>query len=361
MKLLAHNDGEMLRGSERQLMLLAKELKACGHDIVVSSRAGAPLQQQLAAHDIAVTPIRPRGDLDFLAAWAFRGLVRQQKPDAVLLTSWKRVLIGSWAARRAGAGRVIVRLGAMRAWPTKKRAAWRLRQAFEHFVDALVVNSTEVADGWLESAPWFPHERLHVIFNAVEPVEGKKQRLRTELKLSPENRVIAFVGMIEQRKGVDLLLRALTRLPDDVHGVFAGTGPDASSLRAFATVLGLDGRVHWLGQRTDVPDVLADSDAFALPSRHDSMANSMLEAMSAGLPVVATAGTGVSDALAPRDGRREAGWIVPSEDWGALASCLSEALNRAAAQPRAEEARWRAVHWFSPDRMAEQYERVLFR
>src|SRR5688572_27350753 len=350
MKLLAHNDGRELRGNERQLLLLANELKTRGHDVLVSSRLEAPLQAELGKSGVMTTPIRPRGDLDGLAAWAFRGLVRREQPDAVLLTSWKRVLTAAWAARRANAKRVIVRLGIVRAWPARKRPAWRLRQAFENFVDVLVVNSSDVAATWMETAPWFPPERLRVILNAVAPAVGAAARIRSELQLDSSVRLVASVGTLEQRKGIDLLLRALARLPD-VHGVFAGNGPDASSLRALASVIGLDGRVHWLGQRSDVPDVLADSNAFVIASRQDSIANAMLEAMSVGLPVVATEGNGVGDALAAKNGRGEAGWIVHSEDPVAIASGLENALSNEAKR-RGEEARWRAEHWFSIERMA---------
>ena len=359
MKLLAHNDGRELRGNERQLLLLAKELKDRGHDVLVSSRQEAPLRVELVKAGLATTPIRPRGDLDFLAAWAFRGLIRRERPDAVLLTSWKRVLTGSWAARRAEARRVVVRLGIVRAWPTKPRPAWRLRQAFENYVDTLVVNSTDVADRWFETAPWFSRERVRVILNAVAPVAGTPGKIRSELQLNSSVPLIASVGSLEQRKGTDLVLRALARLPD-VHIAFAGNGPDASSLRALGSVLGLDGRVHWLGQRSDVPDLLTDSNAFVIASRQDSIANAMLEAMSVGLPVVATEGNGVADALAAKNGRSEAGWIVQSEDPVAIASGLENALG-SQAKSRGEEARWRAEHWFSIERMANEYEQVLFR
>jgi glycosyltransferase involved in cell wall biosynthesis len=359
-KLLAHNDGEEMRGNERQLLLLAGELRSRGHEVVVSARPDAPLQRELVARQVAVTPIRPRGDLDVLAALKFRALIRRHRPDAVLLTSWKRVLIGSWAARRARAKRVVVRLGIVRSWPSRKRAAWELRRAFEKYVDLLVVNSSDVASTWLRTAPWFPEEKLRVIRNAVQPLPGTPGRLRQQLQLPAEVAIIASVGTLEQRKGIDLLLRALTRLPANVHAVFAGNGPDASSLRALAEELGLAARVHWLGQRGDVPDILADSNAFVLPSRQDSIANSMLEAMAAGLPVVATEGNGVGDALGARDGRAPAGWIVAAENPAAIAGGLEQAVGPDAAE-RAREARWRAEHWFSTARMADEYEQVLFR
>lgn len=357
MKLVAHNDGHELRGNERQLLLIATGLRDRGHDVVVSCRAEAALQQELQARSIRTTPIRPRGDLDLLASWAFRGWLRAEQADAVLLTSWKRVLSGAWAAHRAGVRRVVVRLGIVRAAPAQGRRAWRLRRAFENYVDTLVVNSSDVAQAWLSSAPWFPPERLQVILNAVQPVAGKAARVRDGLALPDGAKLVASVGALESRKGVDLTLRALTQLPTHVHLLVAGTGPERDMLESMARSLGVAERTHWLGFRRDVPDLLAASDAFVLPSRQDSLANSLLEAMAAGVPVVATAGTGVADALAPRDGRPRAGWIVAPEDDAALAAALSEALSGSAAER--SEASFRASEWFAVDRMVEQYERVL--
>ena len=357
-KLVAHNDGVELRGNERQLLLIANGLKERGHDVVVSARARAPLEQALQAHSIPTTPIRPRGDLDFLAALAFRGWLREQKPDAVLLTSWKRVLTAGWSAHKAGVQRIVVRLGIVREAPHRGRAAWRLRTAFESFIDSLVVNSNDVAEAWLNSAPWFPRERLHVIHNAVQPVAGTRDTIRNDLGANAETKLVTYVGALEMRKGIDIILHALARLPAHVQFVAAGSGPEAETFKVMAKSLRVADRVHWLGPRKDVPDVLAASDAFVLASRQDSLANALLEAMSAGLPVITTQGTGVNEALDARAGRPRAGWVVEPENPDLLAAAISDALRDSASER--EETRWRAQHWFAVEPMVTAYERVLF-
>jgi glycosyltransferase involved in cell wall biosynthesis len=284
MKLIAHNDGSELRGNERQLLLIATGLRDRAHEVAVSCRSEAPLKAELEKRSIRTTPLRPRGDFDFLAAWAFRGWLRAEQPNAVLLTSWKRVLTAAWAAHRAGVRRIVVRLGIVRTAPQSGRVVWRLRQAFENYVDALVVNSNDVAEAWLASAPWFPREKLHLILNAVQPVPSDCQAVRRELGLEKDDKVIAAVGALEQRKGFDLTLRALEQMPEHVHLIVAGDGPEASALAQLATSLGVSKRTHWLGFRNDVPNVLAAGDAFVLPSRQDSLANSLLEAMATGSP-----------------------------------------------------------------------------
>jgi glycosyltransferase involved in cell wall biosynthesis len=357
-KLIAHNEGTEMRGNERQLLLLANALRSRGHDILISSRPGSPLEAELARRQFRTTRVRPRGDLDAWNALRFAWLLRRERPDAVMLTSWKRVLPGAWAARRARVRRVVVRLGLARELPQRPASRWKLKRAFTHYVDALIVNSREVAERWLQSAPWFPERRLHLILNAVEPVRAAGHALHTELKLSEDTRIIVGVGGLEHRKGWDTLLRALRFLPGHVHAAIAGAGPDDYALRGFAGGLGVDQRVHWLGFRQDVPRLLGAADVFVLPSRQEGMAVAMLEAMSAGVPVVATAGSGTEEALGARAGRPVAGWTVPVDEPAALAAAIGNALENST--DRTVEARWRADHWFGIDRMAAEYERVLF-
>jgi glycosyltransferase involved in cell wall biosynthesis len=359
MRLIAHNDGRELRGNERQLLHLVLGLRERGHDVLVSCRAGAALAHELEERSIPHTGARPRGDLALPSALAFRRLLAEFRPDAVLLTSWKRVFLGSWLARSAGVPRVVARLGIVRAMPPSGTAAWKLRRAFERQVDALVVNSGAAAQAWLASAPWFAADRLRVIRNGVAVAAGDPAAIRRELGVPVPVRLIAAVAALEPRKGMDLLLRALALLPDDVHAVIAGAGPAAYALRALGVSLGVERRVHWLGARADVPDVLAASAAFVRSTRQDSVPNALLEAMACGIPVVSTRGNGAEEALGDTEGREAAGWIVPVEDPSALAAAISAAL--VDAKPKVAEARWRARHWFGVERMVEEYERVLSR
>ena len=354
-KLLAHNDGTELRGNERQLLLLTTALQRRGHEVLVSCRAGAPLQMALRERGIATDAVRPRGDLDILSSLRFAALAQRFNPDAALLTSWKRIANAAFAISKGTrrSARTVVRLGIVREFPRGWNGAV-LRFAFANYVDALVVNSNDVAQTFLRTAPWFDQRRLRVILNAVESSASA-------IPTTADPRTITFVGGIERRKGIDLIIRALPSLPADVVLQIAGRGREQAALQSLAAEHQVEQRVRWLGQRSDIPAILAASSVFVLPSRQDSLANAMLEAMAAGVPVVAAAGSGVGDALGERDGRPPAGWIVPTEDPAALAAAIDEALQPNLAQPRAAEARWRAEHWFTVHRMADAYEQLLFR
>jgi glycosyltransferase involved in cell wall biosynthesis len=121
-----------------------------------------------------------------------------------------------------------------------------------------------------------------------------------ELGVEPGRRAIVHVGRLDSQKGLDWLLAILpgifAKLPE--HDlVLAGEGPARVSLQDQTARLGLAKRVHFLGIRTDVPEILAASDLLVLPSRWEGMPNAVLEAMAAGKPVVATDVEGVRELL----------------------------------------------------------------
>lgn len=359
MKAVIHNAAAELRGSERQALLIAAGLAARGHEVVVSCDPGAPLHAALRAAGIRTSPVRPRGDAD---VWNFARFVlwlRSEQPDAVLLTTWKRVPSAALAARLAGVRRVVSRLGIMRK-PPKQR---RFRLAFRRWVDALVVNSPDVRDQWVKSVPWFRADAVRVVVNAVEPRPAPAATLRAELAIPPGVRLVVSAGGLERRKGFDLLLDAFAALGERRACLaIAGTGADEEALRRRAARLGLGERVRFLGHRADMPSVLASADVFVLASRRDSLANVLLEAMASGVPVLATATGGVPLAL---EGEPPAGWVVPVRDADALGRALGQVLDALDTEPgsvaaRTDEASRRVREWFSVERMVDGYEAALF-
>jgi glycosyltransferase involved in cell wall biosynthesis len=358
MKVAIHNGARELRGSERQTLLIAAELMRRGHEVVVSCVPNGPLAAALRERGVRTSAARPRGDLDPWSFARFTAWLRRERPDVLLLATWKRVPLAAAAARVAGVPRVVVRLGITRAMPRARR----FRAAFRYGVDALVVNSPDVRDRWLASAPWFPAETVVVALNAVEPLlpSAPRDALRASLGVGREDRLVVSAGGLERRKGFDLLLDAFALLDDPrARLVVAGDGPDRDALRARAAALGV--RALFPGPRRDVADLFAAAELFVMPSRADSLANAMLEAMAQGVPVVATATGGVPLALGARDGGPAAGWIVPVNDAPALAAALREVLSapRAEVALRTGEARRRIREWFSVERMVDTVEAAL--
>jgi glycosyltransferase involved in cell wall biosynthesis len=117
------------------------------------------------------------------------------------------------------------------------------------------------------------------------------------------------------------LLRAAAELPEAVFA-FAGDGPLRPELEREAARLGVEDRVRFLGHREDVPDLLAASDVFALPSLYEGSSLALLEAMAAGRAVVSSSIGGTAELI--EDGAN--GLLVPPGDVGALSSAIRRLL-----------------------------------
>jgi glycosyltransferase involved in cell wall biosynthesis len=158
----------------------------------------------------------------------------------------------------------------------------------------------------LEHDVGIPTERVQVVHNGVDtrvfrPDAEARRRTRGELRLEEGTFALLFVGeFVLSRKGLDTVLAAMHGLPDHIHLFVAGTGSTSSYRDALA---GIDGRVHFLGFRKDVPALYASMDCFVYPTRYDSCALSVLEALGSGLPVVTTRQSGSGELIeSGRDG-----------------------------------------------------------
>jgi glycosyltransferase involved in cell wall biosynthesis len=205
-----------------------------------------------------------------------------------------------------------------------------------------------------------------VIPNGVDvdrfPVAVDRPAVIAALGLPAGARLLIVVAKLYRQKGHAVLLRALTAsdLPADLHVILLGEGPERAALTAEVARIGMSDRVHFLGDRPDVPALLASSDLFVLPSLWEGLPMALLEAMASMLPVVATDVAGSRQVVV--DG--ESGLLVPPGDAGALASAIRLLLaDPVLAGTMGTAARERVVSSFSgaaqAARHAELYARCL--
>jgi glycosyltransferase involved in cell wall biosynthesis len=178
----------------------------------------------------------------------------------------------------------------------------------------------------------FPGNRIHVVPNGIDPemytLPAPKADLRRQLGLDLTRRYIINVARLHPIKDQAMLLRAFAKVAarrSNVDLLIAGDGPLRKELQGLAQSLNISGRVRFLGVRRDVPLLLGASDIFALTSISEAASLTLLEAMAAGLPIVATAVGGTPEIV--RD--RNEGRLVPRGNDVATAAAFEQLLDDA--------------------------------
>jgi glycosyltransferase involved in cell wall biosynthesis len=197
-----------------------------------------------------------------------------------------------------------------------------------------------------------------VIPNCI-PVENyqhkpeERVRWREENGVSPDALVFTCVGRLEPQKNPLLLLQAFAELNDpQARLVLSGEGSLREQLTAYALANNLCGRVRLIGKQNNIPAVLAASDAFVLASNWEGNPLAVMEAMAAGLPVIATDVGGVPELV--ESGQQ--GFLVSAGDRMGFAAAMKTLLrDTGMRQAMGRAAQTRAVREFKVERMVEGY------
>ena len=346
-------------GAEKQLTLLTRGL-VTGPDadefeihVCVLTRDG-PLRADL--EEVGVSPhiVGKRFKIDPVAWFRLKHHIKHLRPDIVHTWIFAADAYGRSAGGAAGVRRFVTGLRCADPWK-----GWKERLV-DHWLakktSAFVANSKGVRDFYLEYG--LPEEKLRIIPNGVSPAPESsvsREELLASLELPKESMLIGLVARLWPQKRIKDAIWAADLLKvvrDDVHLLIIGDGPHRRRLRQYRDQAEIVDKVHFLGERHDVADLMPHFDVVWSTSAYEGLSNVIMEAMAAGRPVVATDIPGTNELIT----HGETGMLFPIGDRAALAGCTKALLEQPeAAQRLGEAARERILDEYGIDKMVARY------
>lgn len=289
--------------------------------------------RELAKHGIPVTVMPLQRSFD--AGWPvrFARFIREHKVDVVQSHEFTANVYATAGARLAGVPIVCTTHG-KNYWPHAlyRRAAYRWVARNSR---AFVAVSQDLGR-FVSDTLGIPDSRVRVIRNGIDVSVYRRSpesrlRVRAELGLQDSQPLYLACGELTEVKGHEVLVRAtqhLVRQRPDAIVAIAGHGPLREHLESLVSTLGITSHVRFLGFRRDVPDLLSAADVFVMPSLSEGLPLAILEAMSVGVPIVASSVGGIPELIRPG----ESGWLVAPGDAVDLGNTLATVMAQGASR-----------------------------
>ena len=173
----------------------------------------------------------------------------------------------------------------------------------------------------------FPPKKIVTIYNGIDTdrfATAQSGSLRKELDLAENTRIVGMVGHVSPHKGHAIFIKSIPEITaNNPDTVFVVIGDDFKNGEYISQLKNLDNRVHFLGPRANIPDLMKDLDVFVLASANEPFGLVTVEAMASGTPVVATNSGGTVEIITDR----ETGILIPPNDPSELAKAVVRILN----------------------------------
>ena len=344
------------RGGQNQVLVTVLGLRALGHRTVLVAHSGGELRQR-AAEGLDLIPLAPRTEMDLGAAWRLSRVIRQLRPDIVHAHDPHGVAMAALALSMStqvakpplvASRRVDFRLRG------SALSRWKYRQVNCFICASDAIRQLLIADGVPEACVVTVHEGIDPGRVAAAPAA----RLHEELWLPHEAPLVGNVAALVPHKGQRHLIEAaalVVRQEPDARFIIAGEGELRPALERQIKEHHLEKHVLLVGFRPDVLSVHKAFDIFVLSSVTEGLGTSLLDAMAAARPIVATRTGGIPEVVV--DG--ETGLLVPPRDHQAMADAIARLLNDHELRHRMGDAGLSRVRQkFSAERMVQSTLRV---
>lgn len=363
MKVLQFLCGRAWGGGSVVVLAITRALIARGDDVwVVSFEPENDREFQKAGARLVRPPFwfHPINPTDPFLILYFQRLCRKEKFDLVATHTSKGGFIGRLSARLAGVPNIVHHAHGF----SFNRQLGAGSRRFYIFLERLAARSGDLIISVNELQRQMAIEfgvdapdRICTVHNGIDLrpfLRANRDAARAKLGFNGATPVIGAIGRLEEQKGLVYLIRAfplILRQTPSAHLVVAGEGPLRMELEREAAKSGAGSQIHFLGFRRDVPEMLAAFDVYVQPSLWEGLSISLIEALAAGKPIVATNIEGNREVV--DDGMT--GLLVPASDPEATARSVNELLGSPGfARTLGLNARCAAEERFSEERMVEQ-------
>jgi L-malate glycosyltransferase len=348
------------RGGQNQVLVTVLGMRALGHRTMLVAHPGGELRQR-AQEGLDLIPLAPKTEMDLSAAWRLSRLIKRLTPDIVHAHDPHAIAMAGLALSMSTQPVKPPLVASRRVDFHLRQSAmsrWKYRQVERFICASEAIRQMLVADGVPEAKTVTVHEGVDV--GRVEAAPPAK--LHEELFLPHGAPIVGNVAALVPHKGQRHLVEAaalVIRQVPDARFVIAGEGELRPSLERLIKDRRLEKHVLLAGFRPDVLSLHKAFDIFVMSSVTEGLGTSLLDAMAARKPIVATATGGIPEVVA--DGVN--GYLVPPRDHEAMASAIVRLLRDAALRQRLGAAGLTRVgEQFSADRMVErtlrEYERL---
>jgi len=325
MKIAIVLDSLIRGGAERQAMFAARELTRQGRDVELIYYHRVERGYDTSTMEGARVAYLPKDGAYLRFLLRLRDYFRKNRFDVVHgfksspslyagLAAWStKVPVVLCGIRCEYDGEGLIRLG---------------HRFIDRLADGWVVNSIATTDSLVREIG-VDREKIHVVYNGIEPhafssnlSDGEAKR---RLGIDPGCGVVSIVARLHPQKNHELLIETAARVVKTLPNtrfLVVGDGDDRMRFERQAQSLGIAKNVMFLGTREDIPDLLAATDVSVLTSHYEGLANSLLEAMAVGKPIVTTGYAGADELVT--DGHE--GFITPMGDADAMARRIRELL-----------------------------------
>ena len=332
-------------GQEVRTLKEMLALRERGHTVEIVCPRDARIGVRSAELGFSVHHARMRYGGDLRSMLSIGALLRRRAFDVLNTHSGHDSLVAGTAGRLAGTP-LVIRTRHL-ALPISSLATytWIPHRviAVSHYVRRYLI-SAGVSAG-----------RIETIYDGiVKPEEIAQSTLRAELGLGSDAVIGCMVAIMRAEKGHEDLItaaRPLLAMRPNLHFVIAGDGDLFERIKGIVDGLGLGRRIHLLGFRTDIPNVLRGCDLFVLPTHQEALGQSYIEAMAAGLPVIGTSVDGVPELIE----HNVNGLLVPPKDPDALRAAIVRLIDNPGLRARlGNEGRRVTDDRFGVDDMADE-------